>query len=153
MAIRASITLASEGRELGRLEAFADAFAHSRGLPDDERVRLLLILEELFTNVVEHGYAPGAALGRVVVGLSLREGRLTIDFIDDGRPFDPLALASPDLDKPSEHRPIGGLGVHIVRSLVDDARYRRAGRRNRLQLERQVTPAENGSPGFSGPGG
>ena len=142
MADSEAITLASEHSELVRLEAFADAFAHGCGLPDDERVRLLLILEELFTNVVEHGYAPGSATGNVSVALGLRDGRLTIDFVDDGQPFDPLALAAPDLDVPSQERPIGGLGVHIVRSLVDDARYRRAGRRNRLLLARRIAPPE-----------
>lgn len=137
MSGREAITLVSEHAELARLEAFVEAFARGCGLPDDERVRLLLILEELFTNVVEHGYAPGSAAGRVSIALDLRDGRLTIDFVDDGRPFDPLALASPNLDL--QDRPIGGLGVHIVRSLVDDASYRRAGRRNRLQLARRIS--------------
>ena len=140
MAVRVSITLVSERAELARLAAFADSFARGRGLPDDERVRLLLILEELFTNVVAHGYASDAAAGTVAVALGWRDGRLIIDFSDDGRPFDPLALAAPDLDKTGEERPIGGLGVHIVRSLVDEARYRRSGRRNRLRLIRQVAP-------------
>jgi serine/threonine-protein kinase RsbW len=138
VAVNASITLVSERAELTRLAAFADAFARGRGLPDDERVRLLLILEELFTNVVAHGYPPDAAAGTVAVALGWRDGRLIIDFSDDGRPFDPLGLAAPDLDKAGEDRPIGGLGIHIVRSLVDEARYRRAGRRNRLRLIRQI---------------
>jgi serine/threonine-protein kinase RsbW len=142
VANKEAITLASEHSELVRLEAFADAFAHASGLPDDERVRLLLILEELFTNVVEHGYVPGAVTGNVSIALAVRDGRLTIDFDDDGRPFDPLARDVPDLDLPSQDRPIGGLGVHIVRSLVDDASYRRAGGRNRLQLARRIAPPE-----------
>lgn len=140
MAVTASIRLSSEGGELARLEEFADAFARARGLPDDERARLLLILEELFTNVVVHGYSPGSANGRISVALGWRDGRLTIDLIDDGRPFDPLAREAPDLDAPGDERPIGGLGIHIVRSLVDEARYRRTGRRNHLQLARQIGP-------------
>jgi serine/threonine-protein kinase RsbW len=135
---REAITLASEHAELARLEAFVDAFAQASRLPEDERRRLLLILEELFTNVVEHGYAPGSAAGRVSIALGLDDGRLLIDFVDDGRPFDPLTVAAPNLDVPGQDRPIGGLGVHIVRSLVDDASYRRARRRNRLQLARRI---------------
>ena len=140
MAVTASIRLSSEGTELARLEAFADAFARGRGLPDDERIRLLLILEELFTNVVVHGYAPGSDKGSISVALGWSDGRWTIDLVDNGRPFDPLARAAPDLDAPGEERQIGGLGIHIVRSLVDEARYRRSGRRNHLQLARQVSP-------------
>jgi anti-sigma regulatory factor (Ser/Thr protein kinase) len=140
VAVTASIKLSSEAAELARLEAFADAFARGRGLPDDERVRLLLILEELFTNVVVHGYAPGAANGSISVVLGWGAGRLTIDLVDDGRPFDPLAREAPDLDVPGEEREIGGLGIHIVRSLVDEASYRRSGSQNHLQLARQVEP-------------
>jgi anti-sigma regulatory factor (Ser/Thr protein kinase) len=54
--MRASIHLRSEASELIRLEAFAEAFARDRGLADEERARLLVILEELFNNVVAHGY-------------------------------------------------------------------------------------------------
>jgi serine/threonine-protein kinase RsbW len=141
-----AITLVNDHAELARLEAFVDAFAGTSGLPEDERVRLLLILEELFTNVVEHGYPPGSASGRVSIALGLRDGRLIIEFVDDGRPFDPLTVAAPKLDLPGQDRPIGGLGVHIVRSLVDDASYRRAGRRNRLQLARRISPPAAGAP-------
>ncbi|HJU14914.1 MAG TPA: ATP-binding protein [Stellaceae bacterium] len=146
MAIKASITLTSEAAELARLEAFAAAFARERGLPEGERARLLLILEELFTNVVAYGYGPGSPSGSVTVALQLRDGRLTIDFADDGRPFDPLAHAAPELPTAGKDPPIGGLGILVVRSLVDEARYRRRGGRNRLQLARQVTPARGREP-------
>lgn len=141
MAIKGSITLASEAAELARLAVFAEAFADEWGLPEGERSRLLLILEELFTNVVAHGYAPEAPQGRVTVALELREGRLIIDFADDGRAFDPLSRAAPDLPSAGRKPAIGGLGIHVVRSLVDEARYRRRGDRNQLRLARWVTPA------------
>jgi anti-sigma regulatory factor (Ser/Thr protein kinase) len=60
--MRASISLRGEAAELTRLEAFAEAFAHDCGFADDERARLLAILEELFTNVVVHGYEEGAPI-------------------------------------------------------------------------------------------
>ena len=140
--MRAAITLSAEHAELIRLQAFADEFACGRGLPDDERSRLLVILEELFTNAVTHGHGPHSADGNITVALGWRTGRLRISFVDDGPPFDPLALCAPDLDAPGEERPIGGLGIHIVRSLVDQARYRREGGRNHLHLIRHIAPAE-----------
>jgi anti-sigma regulatory factor (Ser/Thr protein kinase) len=81
--MRASIALRSEATELIRLRAFAEAFARDCGFADDQRARLLVILEELFTNVVAHGY--GAA--SVAVALGWRRGWLTIDFVDDGPPL------------------------------------------------------------------
>ena len=137
--MRASITLRGEAAELVRLEAFAEAFARDCALADDERSRLLVILEELFTNVVEHAYeGVQFAAGSVAVTLGWKHGRLTIDFVDDGPPFDPLAHSAPDLDAPPEQRPIGGLGIPIVRALVDEARYSREGHRNHLYLVRRL---------------
>jgi len=137
--MRASITLRGEAAELVRLEAFAEAFARNCALADDDRSRLLVILEELFTNVVEHAYeGVQFAAGSVAVTLGWKHGRLTIDFVDNGPPFDPLAHSAPDLDAPPEQRPIGGLGISIVRALVDEARYWREGHRNHLHLLRRL---------------
>jgi serine/threonine-protein kinase RsbW len=140
-AMRASITLRSENVELTRLQTFADEFAHECGLPEDERSRLLVILEELFTNAVMHGHGPYSAGGSIIVALDWRSGHLRISFVDDAPPFDPLAFGAPDLDAAGEERPVGGLGIHIVRSLVDHARYRRKGGRNHLHLVRHIAPA------------
>ena len=139
--MRASINLRSEASELIRLEAFAEAFARDRGLADEEQARLLVILEERFTNVVTHGYGGEIEACSVAVALDWRRGRLTINFVDDGPPFDPLAHSVPDLDAPAEQRPIGGLGIAIVRALVDQARYCRQGHRNHVHLVRRLAPA------------
>ena len=138
--MKASITLRGEHAELTRLTAFSDEFALECSLPDDERLRLLVILEELFTNAVTHGHGPHSADGNITVALGWRTGRLRISFVDDGPPFDPLAFSAPDLDAAGEERPIGGLGIHLVRSLVDQARYRREGGRNHLRLVRRIAP-------------
>jgi len=139
--MRASITLHRENAELTRLQTFADEFANECGLPDDERLRLLVILDELFTNAVTHGHGPRSAGGAITVALGWRSGHLRISFVDDAPPFDPLAFGAPDLDAAGEERSIGGLGIHIVRSLVDQARYRREGGRNHLHLVRHIAPA------------
>ncbi len=123
--------------DLPRLVEFAEKFACRCGLPDPERARLSIILEELFTNAVRYGYPGGASEGRIEVALAAEPGRIEIDFSDDGAPFDPLAERSPEFDVAPTERPVGGLGLHILRSLVDEARYRREGGRNRLTLVRK----------------
>ena len=146
--MRASIDLRSEAAELIRLQAFAETFARDRGLADDERARLLVILEELFTNVVAHGCGGQFAAGSIVVALGWTCGCLTINFVDDGPPFDPLAHSEPDFEALPEQRPIGGLGIAIVRALADRASYRREGDRNHLYLVRRLAPAtKNLAPG------
>jgi serine/threonine-protein kinase RsbW len=141
--MRASITLRSEDAELARLQAFADEFARQCSLPDDERSRLLVILEELFTNATTHGYGPHSTAGAITVALGWGRSRLHISFVDDAPPFNPIALGAPNLDAAAEDRPIGGLGIHIVRSLVDQARYCRRAGRNHLHLVRHILPAPN----------
>jgi serine/threonine-protein kinase RsbW len=143
---RASTTLRAEPAEFTRLQAFAVEFAHQWGLADDERSRLLIILDELFTNAVTHGRGPHSTGGTIAVALGWRRDRLRISFVDDGQPFDPLAFRGPDLEEATEERGIGGLGIHIVRSLVHQVRYRREGGRNHLHLVRRVErPSKAGS--------
>lgn len=147
--MKAALTLRNDIAELPRLLAFACDFAGECGIPADEISRLLVILDEVFSNIVRHGY-DGAGLdgiiaaGTIVVHLSFADRRLGIEVSDDARPFDPLAAAEPDLDTPASQRPLGGLGIHLVRSLADEARYARRGRYNRLVLFRRIPPSRAG---------
>src|SRR5438067_2445178 len=119
------LRLRSHSADAVRLTEFARTFCSRHRLPDEERSRLLVILDELFTNIVSYGYEGAVGEGHVEVLLSFEADRLVVEFIDDGSPFDPLASNPPDLDLPLEERPIGGIGIAIVRALVDDISYRR----------------------------
>src|SRR6202049_4017562 len=92
------------------------------------------------------GWRPQRAGGTIAVALGWRTGRLRISFVDDGKPFDPLAFRGPDLEEATEERGIGGGGIHFVRSAVTQARYRREGDRNHLHLVRRVGSPSGGSP-------
>ncbi len=136
-ALRQTIVLAGTASEFPRLVGFAEDFARRCGLPQGERARLLIILEELFTNTVRYGYPADAPRGRVEVALAARPGQIEIDFSDDGLAFDPLSYR-PDKNRGAGELAPGGHGLEIVRGLVDRARYRREGGRNRLALMRRL---------------
>ena len=136
--MRAHITLQNRLSETARLTPFVERFAAAHGLAADEAARLQVILEELLTNVVKYGYAETAGRGSIAVTLALEDGRLSIEFDDDGIAFDPLTHQPPDLALPAEQRPVGGLGLHILRSLADEAHYRREDGRNHVSLVRRV---------------
>ena len=114
---------------LDRLEALCRA----AGLAEAEVLELRLVAEEVVTNVAKYAYAPAAAAA-MEMHVSTDAGEVTLEFRDSGRPFDPLTQPPPDLDAPLEERPIGGLGLTLVRALVEQAGYAREGPVNVLRL-------------------
>jgi anti-sigma regulatory factor (Ser/Thr protein kinase) len=96
-------------------------------------LELRLVAEEVVTNVAKYAYAPGAAAGMELI-VSTGDDLVSLEFRDQGRPFDPLAQPPPDLEAPLLERPVGGLGLTLVRALVEDVRYAREGGTNVLRL-------------------
>lgn len=120
--------------DLGRLEealAFIEPLI-SGPLGSGERANdLLLASEEAFANVAKHAYP---ARGEIEVIVETGKGSASVSLRDRGRPFDPLSVPSPALDEAPEDRAVGGLGIHLMRNLVDELRYRREGEWNVLTL-------------------
>lgn len=139
--MKSAVRLRGVEAEFASLVEFAEKFARRCSLPDRERSRLLIILEELFTNAVRYGCPESASGSGIEITLAVKPGRIEIDFSDDGIPFDPLGQDTPDLDQPLTGRSPGGLGLHIVRKLVHEAEYRREKGRNRLKLVRNLAAA------------
>ncbi len=123
----------SEAAHLPTLSKFLQDFWSESDLPVAEAVTFQLALEEVFMNVVMHGSRVDRA-PRVEVSVALVDGGVTLIVEDDGSPFDPLSLPAPDLMASLEERPVGGLGVFLVRQMMDSVRYQRRGARNQLQM-------------------
>jgi serine/threonine-protein kinase RsbW len=121
-----------------QVDGFVAAFVKEQGIAADDAARILILLEELLTNLVKYGYPDRAEPGRAEIVLALNGSRLEIEFIDDGCAFDPLAGPLPNLDEPLEERPIGGLGLHLLRSLSDGVRYERRDNKNVIRLSRSI---------------
>ncbi len=92
-----------------------------------------LAIEELATNSLKYGY-DDLAVHRIGIRLELAGAELRVQVEDDGRPFNPLEQPDPDLTLPAEARPVGGLGLHLLRGLFDRIEYRREGGLNRVTL-------------------
>ena len=97
-----------------------------------------LALEELVTNCIKYGY-DDTNEHIIDVLLSLTDKTLTMIVVDDGHEFDPLLAPGPDLNLPIEDRPIGGLGIHLLRQMADDITYERRENQNRLTLTKQIS--------------
>lgn len=126
-------TLPGEESKLQEAMAFLHGFWQAESLPDELLFPFELALEEVFLNVAMHG---GGAQGPATVWLELEraDGRLSLSLSDDGPAFDPLSLPTPDLDAPLEERPVGGLGVHLVREMMDGVSYHHRDGRNSLSM-------------------
>jgi serine/threonine-protein kinase RsbW len=132
-----SVTLASRLDELERLAVRVDAFGAAHQLPDEVVYAINLALDEVITNVILHGYA-GTREQPIDVRLRFVGGVVHVEVEDEGRSFNPLEVPPPDLDAPIEKRRIGGLGLHIVRTMMDTLEYRREGGHNVLAMTKHV---------------
>jgi anti-sigma regulatory factor (Ser/Thr protein kinase) len=136
---RQTIALRNDLAEIPRLTEFVDAFCAPLGPAPRDVPALQLALEEAITNVINHGYADGQP-HTFTVELAAADRRVTVIVTDDAPAYDPLSRSEVDITLPLEDRPIGGLGVHLVKKLMDSARYERRDGRNILMFVRALGP-------------
>lgn len=129
------LTLTNDLAELPRVVAWVDAFCQSMNAGAKDMSSLHLALEEIVTNVITHGYRDGAPHRFEVRLEAVSADRIRATVIDDAPAFNPLARAELDTTLALEHRPIGGLGVHLVRKLTDACLYERRDDRNVFAVE------------------
>lgn len=132
-----TITLWNDTAELSRLDTFVSAYCEQHGVPSTTAMELNLVAEECFINVVEHGF-DDQARHEIQVVLELANDAVTMCVEDDGVAFDPLSAPEFDPKTPIEQRRVGGLGIHLVRSLMDEVTYQRTGGKNRLRLRKSL---------------
>ena len=123
------IQLKNNLSELESLNKVVAEFAERHHLSSKVLFNLNLALEEILTNVISYAYDDKDE-HQITVRLFLEQGQLKVEVEDDGRPFNPLEAPEPDLSKSLEERPVGGLGIHLVRKLMDELEYRREEGRN-----------------------
>lgn len=133
MSAKLHLKLEARPEELQRINAALEELGEQEEWPPKLMFRVNLALEEVGLNVMTHGQKAGARHLEVLV--TAEPDSVTIELVDDGPPFDPLEDAPvPDTDAPVEKRPIGGLGIHLVREMMDEVRYRYEDGKNRLTL-------------------
>jgi anti-sigma regulatory factor (Ser/Thr protein kinase) len=138
MASSARLKVRADGGGLRAVADALDAFAADNRLPEAAVQAAQVALDELLSNTVRAGYEPGAPAGEIEVGFSVRSSQLEIVITDDARPFNPLERPDPDVAAPLEEKPIGGLGIYLVKKLMDAVEYERVGERNRLRLGKRL---------------
>lgn len=130
-----SLTLLLKNRidEIVRLVDAVDNFGGHVGLSPDLTYRLTLSLDEIVSNVIRHGYSDTDD-HVVEVRLAVKDGVVTATIEDDGHPYDPRESPEPDLSLPVEQRGPGGLGIYLVKQMMDSIDYARKDGKNVLTV-------------------
>lgn len=138
MAHHYRLELAPTLEELPRATAFVEESLQKEQVPPPLVYKFNVVMDELFSNIARYSGATRAA-----VVCFVQDGKVTLRFEDDGKPFDPLAAAEPDTTLSAEERNIGGLGVFLVKRMMDEMHYERRQEKNCLTLSLHLP----GSPG------
>ncbi|QWT18585.1 ATP-binding protein [Bacillus sp. NP157] len=109
------------------------------------RADVRLVLEELLVNTVRHGYPDGRA-GTIEIKLEARTDAVRLELRDDAQPFNPLDHEPPDLPGDIADREVGGLGLHLARSIASDFEYACDARGNRVIIRFDPTQSDERSP-------
>ena len=133
------ITLPAIIENISRVTAFVDKQLEALGCPMKAQMQIDTAVDEILANVAAYAYGDGT--GPVSLRISMEDDPRTavIRFTDSGMPFNPLEKEVPDtISLSADDRPIGGLGIYLVRKLMDDVTYEYRDGKNILMLKKQI---------------
>jgi sigma-B regulation protein RsbU (phosphoserine phosphatase) len=132
-----TLTLTNDVREVAKLSSFQKSFYEKMNLETSLARQLRLAVEEAVVNVIEYAYPHGTE-GNVGITMMFDGHRLKVVIDDSGVAFDPTAEKKVDTTLSAEERRVGGLGIHLVRELMDSINYERVNGHNILTLRKQI---------------
>jgi len=136
-----NITLTNDVQEVPKLSAFVDEVCEEMGFEATDTMQMNLAIEEAVVNVMNYAYLPGTQ-GDIDIVAQADDLCLKFTISDSGTPFDPTARPEADTTLSAEERPIGGLGIYLVRQLMDSINYERIDNKNVLTLRKKLTSNE-----------
>jgi len=137
MPTNVEIEIENRMAEYDRISSALDGFVSKNALSDDTGFSLQLVAEEIVTNIIKYAFKDKAA--HIIKFEVAIEGKTVhLRFSDDGAEFNPFNAPAPDISLPIEKRPVGGLGLHLVRSLCETVRYSRQDGRSIIDLHLKI---------------
>ena len=132
------LNLAATVENIEVVTDFVNEQLESLACPPKAQMQIDIAIDELFGNIAHYAYNP--EIGQATVRVEVIEDPLavTITFIDNGVPYDPLAKADPDTTLSAEEREIGGLGIYMVKKSMDDITYEYKDGQNILTIKKKI---------------
>jgi anti-sigma regulatory factor (Ser/Thr protein kinase) len=135
---RARIILKNIFSEIERIAAAISAFGQKNDLSDEVIYDLRLVLEEIVSNIIKYGYKDNEE-HQIDIQINLERNILTLEVKDDGNPFNPLEVGNTAVERPLDERGAGGMGIYIVKNLMNKSEYHRVENSNILLLKKYIT--------------
>ena len=132
------VTLEAAEENLDEVLRFVEDALENTGCSLEDQRQIAIAVEEVFINIVSYAYKPGRGDTTLRLDVSQDPAEVTITFIDHGVPFDPLAKEDPDIDLPAKQRKVGGLGIFVVKNLMDDVFYEYRDGQNILTMKKKT---------------
>lgn len=132
------ITVNARAENIGEVTAFVEEQLENMGSGMKAQMQISIAVDELFGNIVNYAYPNGEGTATVRVEASEDGKKAVITFIDSGIPYNPLEKEDPDITLSAEDRPIGGLGIFMVKKSMDDMIYRYEDNKNILAIIKTI---------------
>ncbi|MEE3466980.1 MAG: ATP-binding protein [Eubacterium sp.] len=121
--------------KLDEVLAFVDAELEAAECTMKVQMQLDIAVEEIYVNIAHYAYGEGQ--GQATIQMETEPGQTMITFIDSGMPYNPLEKEDPDITLPASERPIGGLGIYMVKKSMDDVTYEHRDGNNVLTITKK----------------
>jgi serine phosphatase RsbU (regulator of sigma subunit)/anti-sigma regulatory factor (Ser/Thr protein kinase) len=132
-----ALSMRNQASEMNGVQQRFASFASQHALAESDTQRIGMVLDELLSNVISYGYTDELE-HTIELKFELSAQELAITIEDDGIPFNPFSTEPPDTSLPLEDRPIGGVGIHLVRNVMDRFHYQRRAKRNIVTLKKRI---------------
>ena len=137
MESRLSILLRNHLSEMERMFEAVSVWCRQNAVSAATEYWMNLALDEIVSNLIRYGWKDDGE-HQIHVRISRSEDEVSVEVEDDAAPFNPLEVPEPDIDRPLEERPVGGLGIHLVRQIMDGLDYRRLDGKNLLVMKKKT---------------
>ena len=132
-----SIILANDISEIARLNEFVEEIGNEFSLSPEVVFNLTLVLEEAVVNIINYAY-PKEKHESIYLSAKLYNDSIVLVLTDTGKEFDPTMAPETDITLSADERPIGGLGIFLIRQIMNEVRYERIDGKNVLTLEKKL---------------
>lgn len=132
------LIIKAETQRLDEVLAFVDGILEQYNCPIDIQMSIDIAVEEIYVNIAHYAYNPEVGDATIRCTVEKEPVQVIIEFMDGGVPYNPLERDDPDISLSAEARDIGGLGIYMVKNIMDDVSYRHEAGKNIFTIQKRI---------------